>query len=102
MKTKGVTLIEQLRNNRFFTLLMSLLPIFLIRLDMVAELRLVFVSVTCLAIGIWIVTGLGLFSGQGRLRPIIYIVTSSCAGWVNWTGCHNSCFAYCNINQVVN
>ena len=93
MKIKGVTKIKHLENTAFASIVISLLPIFQTRLDIVAEWRLMLYSVTFLVTGIWIAAGLIRFSEQGKLRPVRYIESSSCAGWVNWTGCRNSCFA---------
>ncbi len=103
MKIKGVTIIKHPENTAFFGILISLLPIFQARLDIVAEWGLMLYGVTFLVTGIWVTAGLMRLSEQGKLRPVRYIASSSCAGWVNWTGCRNSCFANNdNVDVVYN
>ncbi len=103
MKTKGVTIIKLPENSAFCSILISLLPIFQTRLDIVAEWKFMLYGVTFLVTGIWVAAGLMGLREQGKLRPVRHIVSSSCAGWVNWTGCHNSCFANDdNVDVVYN
>ena len=92
MKIKGLTMNRHLENIAFASILSSLLPIFQTRLDIVAEWRLMLYGVTFLVTGIWVAESLIALSEQGKLRPVKYKETSGCAGWVNWTGCLNSCF----------
>ncbi len=39
---------------------------------------------------------------HGKLRPVKYIKSSGCAGWMNWTGCYNSCCSNNENDNVVN
>jgi len=93
VKIKGVTIIKLTENSAFCGILILLPPIFQTRLDIVAEWRLMLYSVTFLVTGIWVAACLMGLSERGKLRPVRYIVSSGCAGWVNRIGCRNSCFA---------
>lgn len=80
MKVKGVRIMKLPESTAFWSILISLLPIFQTRLDIVAKWRRILQGVTFLVTGIWSVESLMALSEQGKLRPVIYIESSSCAG----------------------
>lgn len=78
MKIKGFTVINLPFNTVFVISLISLLPIFQTRWDIVAEYRLILQSVTFLVTGIWTVKGQMRLSEQGKLKPVRYIYVQQC------------------------
>ncbi|MCG2711548.1 MAG: hypothetical protein L6416_04400 [Candidatus Omnitrophica bacterium] len=80
MQVNGLRIIRLTEKTGFCGILITLLPIFQTRLDIVAEWRLMLYGVTFLVTGIWIAAGHMGLSEQGKLRPVRYIESSGCAG----------------------
>ncbi|MFH1093818.1 MAG: hypothetical protein V1739_06670 [Candidatus Omnitrophota bacterium] len=78
MKIKGVRIIGYPENTAFAGILISLLPIFQTRLDIVTECRLMLYGTMFFVTGICMAFGLLGLSEQGKLRPVIYRIVQLC------------------------